>query len=248
MHPLCCSIMNTFQFQRLRLIKQLDFCYFVYPGASHNRFEHSIGVSHLAGKLARVLHRNQPDLNITYQDVLCVEIAGLCHDLGHGPFSHLFDGKFIPKIAPKKRWSHEVASVQMFDHLIEKNKLRKEFTRYRLDDTDITFIKELIYPQGKYEGRPENKRFLYEIVANKRNGIDVDKWDYFARDCRMLGISNGFDHNRFMKFVRVIEVDGEYQLCIRNKMARDVSEMFHTRDIIFWRACQHKVKNIIASM
>ena len=61
-----------------------------------------ISVSHLAGEFAESLCERQPKLNITDQDVLCVKIAGLCHDLGHGPFSHLFDGMFIPEVLRKE--------------------------------------------------------------------------------------------------------------------------------------------------
>ena len=55
-------------------------------------------------------------------------------------------------------------------------------------------------------------------MANKRNGIDVDKWDYFARDSHHLGMKSNFDHMRFMKFVRVIVVDGQPQICARDKV------------------------------
>ena len=55
-------------------------------------------------------------------------------------------------------------------------------------------------------------------MANKRNGVDVDKWDYFARDCHCLGIPNSFDSRRYMKFARVIKVDGVYQICCRDKV------------------------------
>jgi deoxynucleoside triphosphate triphosphohydrolase SAMHD1 len=55
------------------------------------------GVAHLAGKLAKALRDSQPHLSITNADITCLQIAGLCHDLGHGPYSHVFDGVFIKR-------------------------------------------------------------------------------------------------------------------------------------------------------
>ncbi|WAR11723.1 SAMH1-like protein [Mya arenaria] len=240
LHPLCVKIIDTPEFQRLRFLKQLGTAYFVYPGASHNRFEHSLGVCHLAGRLVRAIKSRQPDLGITDKDVLCVEIAGLCHDLGHGPFSHLFDREFIPKVPPGTPWEHEQASIALLDYMIEKRNLDSEFEKYDITEFDITFIKEQIRPEmkenyddGKFKGRPD-KPFLYEIVANKRNGIDVDKWDYFARDCYMLGIQNNFDHNRCIHFARVLDAKGdsdemEKQICTREKEAGHLYDMFYTR-------------------
>ncbi|XP_063440682.1 deoxynucleoside triphosphate triphosphohydrolase SAMHD1-like [Mytilus trossulus] len=263
-HPLCIKIIDTPQFQRLRDLKQSGTCYFVYPGATNNRFEHCIGVCYLAGQLARMLQKRQPELNITNKDILCVEIAGLCHDLGHGPFSHLFDSKFIPVVRPTSKWKHEDASVMMFDYLIKKHNLMVEFKKYDVKNQDITFIKEQIegpkqngeQTAGRkknesvwpYLGRDQSKGFLYEIVANKRNGIDVDKWDYFARDCYGLGIKNTFDHNRFMKFARVLEVEGEYQICSRDKEAETLYGMFQIRATLHRRAYQHRVCDAIEAM
>ena len=258
-HPACVAIIDTEQFQRLRNLKQLALCYFIYPGASHNRFEHCIGVSHLAGQLVRAIRSGQPDLEITDKDVLCVEIAGLCHDLGHGPFSHLFDSHFMPSASQSgEQWKHEMGSVQMFEYLLDVNGLMQENGALRkagLNETDIEFIKEQIYgplPHNRsnnaiyggswpYKGRPEEKGFLYEVVANKRNNIDVDKWDYLSRDSYHLGIANSFDHQRIIHCARVLKEGNEWQICVRDKVVDDIYEMFLTRYKLHQSAYQHKV-------
>ncbi|NXP83713.1 SAMH1 triphosphohydrolase, partial [Passerina amoena] len=258
LHPLLVRIIDTPQFQRLRYIKQLGGTYFVFPGASHNRFEHSLGVGYLAGCLVRALKERQPDLGITERDILCVEIAGLCHDLGHGPFSHMFDGRFIPLTRPDLNWKHETSSVKMFEHLIISNKLEEVMESYGLVlEEDLLFIKEQIggpidetacVKSWPYRGRPKEKSFLYEIVANKKNGIDVDKWDYFARDCHHLGIPNNFDYKRLLIFTRVCEVGNQKHICPRDKEVGNLYEMFHTRNCLHRRAYQHKTGNIIEIM
>ncbi|XP_045193987.2 deoxynucleoside triphosphate triphosphohydrolase SAMHD1-like [Mercenaria mercenaria] len=220
-HPVCIRVIDTPQFQRLRHIKQLDTCYLVYPGASHNRFEHSLGVCHLAGKLLRTIRERQPDVNITDTDILCVEIAGLCHDLGQGPFSHVFEKKLMPRL--KKKFTHEGAARKMFEYMLDNNngEVKKDIQKIladcklqKFEEEDFTFIKEMIddpknmeTENWPYEGRSESKSFMYEIVANKRNGIDVDKWDYIARDSYMLGMKVNFDHNRCFASARVLEVN-----------------------------------------
>nr|XP_045726786.2 deoxynucleoside triphosphate triphosphohydrolase SAMHD1-like [Mirounga angustirostris] len=145
LHPLLIRIIDTPQFQRLRYIKQLGGSYYIFPGASHNRFEHSLGVGYLAGCLVRALREKQPELQISARDVLCVQIAGLCHDLGHGPFSHMFDGRFIPLARPNVKWTHEQGSVMMFEHLVNSNGLKEVMEYYGLvPEEDICFIKEQI--------------------------------------------------------------------------------------------------------
>ncbi|XP_067298516.1 deoxynucleoside triphosphate triphosphohydrolase SAMHD1-like [Pseudorasbora parva] len=271
LHPLLVKIIDTPQFQRLRNIKQLGAGYWVFPGASHNRFEHSIGVAHLAGCLVKSLQEKQPELHINNRDVLCVQIAGLCHDLGHGPFSHLFDLQFLPEVRPDLKWKHEKGSVDMLEFLIKENGLQPQMKDYGLNEiiqnnpneNDLSFIKELIKGvdtskrEWSMKGRTEDKAFLYEIVANERNKIDVDKWDYFARDCHHLGISKSFDHQRLLKFARVCKVeikdetkDGKTRLsiCYRDKEASNILDMFRTRYTLHRQAYQHKTVNIIEIM
>ncbi|KAF5899115.1 deoxynucleoside triphosphate triphosphohydrolase SAMHD1-like isoform X1, partial [Clarias magur] len=267
LHPLLVEIIDTPEFQRLRNIKQLGGGYFVFPGASHNRFEHSIGVAHLAGKLVRRLKESVREREIRFaeelKEELCVQIAGLCHDLGHGPFSHVFE-VFMKE--SNLQWEHEEASVQMFEQLIRRrtknnNKTIKELMRddYDLNDNDIKFITELIntkpVPQSAdapwpYQGRGEEKSYLYEIVANKRTGIDVDKMDYFTRDCHHLGMKSNFSHERYVMFARVLtnEEENKKQICMRDKEALNMYELFHIRYVLHHNAYQHKVKVAVEMM
>lgn len=253
---ICSRVINTSEFQRLRDIKQLGGVYHVFPSASHNRFDHCIGTAHLANKFATQLQKQQPELEITDIDVLCVTIAALCHDLGHGTYSHLFDGKFIPFIYPDNTWSHEDNSVRLLDALVENNNLGPLFEENGIGEKDRVFIREMITcsPQGeskdrirewKYDGRPACKGFLYEIVSNKRTGIDVDKFDYFARDSHTLGFSVMFDSDRLMKFSRVCKVGKEWQICFHEKEAWNIYELFHTRYNLHKRAYQHPVSAAI---
>jgi hypothetical protein len=84
--PLIKAFVDSRQFQRLRDLRQVGVTYLTYMCANHTRFDHSLGVYHLARKLCLHLREEQPYLNITDKDILCVSIAALCHDLGHGPF------------------------------------------------------------------------------------------------------------------------------------------------------------------
>lgn len=200
----------------------------------------------------RALQQEQPELGIEEEDILSVEIAGLCHDLGHGPFSHFFEQKFLRRVRNDEvsnNWTHETASVEMLKILIKGN-LRSEFKKYLRFEKDLEFIQEQILGTEDVhrKGRPVEKWFLYEIVSNKISGIDVDKWDYFARDCLMLGIKNSFDHWRLMKFARVLPVDGKRQICFRDKMVWDLYEMFHTRYMLHMRAYQHITVRCIDEM
>lgn len=256
-HPVLVAIIDTPQFQRLRDVKQLGGSYWVFPGACHNRFEHSIGTSHLCGKLLRALKENHSDI-ITDKDVLCIEIAGLCHDLGHGPFSHVFDMQYM-KLVRQTPWEHEDGSVVMFKHLVEKSSVvQNVFKEYGITDTEKEFVTDLI--KGKYpdkdnvaqtcnfDGKETEKWFMYEIVANKRNGIDCDKFDYLMRDCHYIGMKNNFDCTRYFQNTRIMLVDRQLQICVRDKEIFNLYELFHIRWSLHHRVYQHKTIKVVEEM
>jgi len=133
--PLAYRIINTDVFKRLKSLKQLGCVHEVYPSGVHSRFEHSLGVMHIAGELCDAL-------NITGKDKLCIEIAGLCHDLGHGPFSHLYE-VLVRTANPQSEWTHEQSSLDMLDLIIERYNIN--IGDYGFAESDLYFIKELIY-------------------------------------------------------------------------------------------------------
>jgi HD superfamily phosphohydrolase len=277
LQPLTKRILNTHEFSRLKDLKQLGGAYSVFPGASHNRFEHSLGVAHLARTFVEELAARHPSAHVTKEDMLCVEIAGLIHDLGHGIMSHMFDSKYIPaKLGTGIGWEHEHASVDMFDHLITVNNLQPFFRDAGLDPVvDKRFIQELVlggpdsghpnfadfkgcpHRSAAPAGTPNRKRFLYEIVANKRNGIDVDKWDYFLRDASRLGLTTAFNAatvQRLIRHARVMTVEGESggdpctQIGYHVKMGKEVYSLFRARFQLHDTAYQHKTARCIEYM
>ncbi|XP_070560506.1 deoxynucleoside triphosphate triphosphohydrolase SAMHD1-like [Ptychodera flava] len=245
--PVYMTIIDTPEFQRLRDIKKLGTVNFVYPGSVHTRFEHSIGTCYLALKLVRYLKENyQNTLGITKEEELCVGLAALCLDLGRGPFSN--EEKIIPalKITGHDEFTHTLASVKIFDLMVKKYKLQEVFKTYGYQMMDIEFhlVKEMIYgplqfgneylKADSYQATSPYRYFLYEIVSNRRNGIDASEWDGLARDSYHLGIVHGNSmHERFIKFARVLQVPSKTeqrkQICFRDKEAPSACEMLRAR-------------------
>ena len=257
-HSLMIAVIDTPEFQRLRSLKQLGGSVFVYPGASHTRFEHSLGVAHLAHRMVRHIAAQQPDLNITPCDMLCIKLAGLCHDLGHGPFSHMFE-TFVNRVRRhegKNEWEHEDASLALLDHLLEVNDIDLSLYGLTSPREDVAFVKHLIHglrpgdawPQDI--GRGPEKRFLFDIVANKRNGIDVDKLDYFVRDSlAALGTEPvACDIKRLIRGCRVCSVDGVAQVCYQEKMALGIFDIFKLRAWLHKYVYQHHTVNLLEDM
>ena len=180
-----CFLLSTPIFQRLRSLKQLGGAYFVFPGASHNRFEHCIGTCYLAGRWIKDLRdrftadktAEEGSINLVNEkEIFLVEIAALCHDLGHGPFSHTFEDVFIKQ--QNLEFSHEEASGELLK-MILTDRVREEL---ELDQNEVNLICALI--SGEIPPNwPKEKNFLFQIVSNKATSIDVDKFDYLARDC-----------------------------------------------------------------
>ena len=208
------NIIDTHEFQRLRDLKQLGATYFVFPSATHTRFEHSIGVSHLAGELMTVLQKNQPRLCITDRAIELTRIAGLVHDIGHGPFSHLYDDH----IRASGEDEHETRGCKLFKSMVEKYKLP-------ISEQEVAHICLMIDP-----GKKLQKSWSYQIISNKMCQIDVDKLDYIQRDCYHLGLNTSETFSRIIQSVRVITTpNGNEVLGWPKKVGFNIFNLFATR-------------------
>ncbi|XP_050276713.1 uncharacterized protein LOC126718519 isoform X2 [Quercus robur] len=237
LEPVALKFIDTEEFQRLRELKQLGLSNMVYPGAVHSRFEHSLGVYWLAGKAVDTIKTCQGlELGIERSDIKLVKLAGLLHDVGHGPFSHMFEKEFLPRVFNGFPWSHEDMSVKMVDHIVDEHNID-------IDSESLTKVKQMITASSEHDSTEnmKEKKFLYDIVANGRNGIDVDKFDYIVRDSRACGLGCNFHFERLMESMRVM---GD-EICYRAKDYLTIHKLFATRADLHRTVYTHaKVKAI----
>lgn len=167
-------------FQRLRHIKQLGMGDFIFPGAVHSRFNHSLGCCFVASQIA---HK----IGLAGEERQLVMIACLLHDIGHGPFSHAFEDIFQHKVIRHEAWTPfflaEFRTPEFFDHYNRRN------PRHHLTEEKFLLIEAMImhkYPQ---------KRVLADIVSSQ---LDADRLDYLLRDSHFCGVTYGQFDLRWM--------------------------------------------------
>ncbi|GMS82867.1 hypothetical protein PENTCL1PPCAC_5042, partial [Pristionchus entomophagus] len=261
-------IVDTVEFQRLRNVKQLGAAPLVFPSGNHTRFTHSIGTCHIAQLVLEKL-RSDRSLAVTDEDVLCVSIAALCHDIGHGPFSHLYDGPFMAalKMDGPGQWTHEAGSKAILRRVFEYPRVERALREYlggsdnKRYFTNLEFIIELISPPemldhaGEWvpKGRPIDKSFLYDIVSNVHDGFDVDKFDYVLRDSMMAGFGIRFSKESMLRVIDNIRVLpcprlGFKRICFATKTADDLLSLADSRHVLHARVYQHKTVGLIEAM
>jgi len=163
-------------FQRLRNIKQLGLTSFVYPGATHSRFQHGLGALHLMNMAIATLRSK--DVIISAEEEEATLIAILLHDAGHGPFSHALENSIINGI------SHEDISLLLMKKLDEQYNGR------------LSLAIEIF--TGAYP-----RRFLHELITGQ---IDMDRLDYLRRDSFFTGVIEGsVGSDRIIRMLNVVD-------------------------------------------
>lgn len=176
------QVIDTGVFQRLRRIRQLAGAHLVYPSAQHTRFEHSLGTMHVAGYAGETL------IAKGYLDnedkVQKLRLAALLHDIGHGPFSHLFE----EVLELRRGSSHEDVGKQ----IISKSEISDILKKHGYNPCDIC---ELSFGESKI-------KFFNEIIAG---GLSADLMDYLSRDGLFTGVEYGkIDYHRLISSFEVV--------------------------------------------
>ena len=188
------NLMDTAVFRRLHRIKQLAHAYTVYPSAHHTRFEHSLGVMHIAGRM-------YDEIGTDIDEKTTVRLAGMLHDVGHGPFSHLFE-HILEKVNPDVEKIHE----KIGQRLIKENESIDKI----LSDCQKTDIINILSKDQSVQTSPLN--LLSDIVSSN---LDADKMDYLRRDSYFLGVSYGlFDLERVIHTLTRTPENGPPNLAI----------------------------------
>lgn len=213
-----CKIIDTVEFQRLRNIKQLGCCNYVFPSATHTRFEHSLGVYHLACKYIDILNKKEDYFD--EKNTNLVTTAALIHDLGHGPYSHLFD-----EVVESDN-NHEDRSLEIFKIMNIKYNLN-------YSEDDINQIEIMLNP-SKFRDKIKDKKYIYQIVSNS-NGIDVDRFDYIMRDIKMTGLNYGIEYERIMLNSEIVDEEIVYS----EKVKTNIEDFFRIRFIMYKDVYNH---------
>ena len=206
------KIIDSSIFQRLRRIRQLSGAHLTYPAAQHTRFEHSLGVMHIASQAGQAL--NEKGI-LKSDDIEVLRLAGLLHDIGHGPFSHIFE-----EIIQQKRFSHEdfgkeiILKSEIGDSLSTNGYDKKLITKVAFGDSKLQYMNEII-----------------------SGSLSADIMDYLLRDGYFTGAEHAqIDHKRITQSLDV----HQKKLALERSALYSFESMMHSRYQMFKAVYFHK--------
>jgi HD superfamily phosphohydrolase len=198
-------IIDSPLFQRLRRIKQLSGAHLTYPAAQHSRFEHSLGVMHIASQAGFALNEKG---FLNSDDIQILRIAGLLHDIGHGPFSHLFE-----EVIQEKKISHEDYGKK----IILNSEIGDILSKTGFDKK---LISKIAFGESKFQ-------YLNEIVSG---ALSADMMDYLLRDGYFTGAEHAkVDHKRITQSLDI----HKKKLALERSALYSFESMMHSRYQMF---------------
>ena len=221
------KLIGTAPFLRLQKIKQLGFVYRVWPGATHTRYEHSLGCYYLAVRALRSLLQRGDDgglFGVSISSVQTLIVASLLHDIGHYPFSHTIEELGYP-IALHEKVGRSIIENSEIASILERD--------YRLSPERVA---DFIDPP-KTRALPADDELLSCLLSG---ALDVDKLDYLPRDARACNVPyGGVDVARLQGALRIHpNVNGQRRIVVTHKGISPLHSLLHARqemfDNIYW--------------
>ena len=197
--------------QRLNRIRQLGLSFFVYPGAMHSRFLHSLGAMHLMREAIGSLR--EKGVEVTDNEATASMAAILLHDVGHGPFSHVMEHTLVEGI------THEEISLMMME------KMRDELAE---QDGELLNLAIAIF-KDEYP-----KHFLHQLISSQ---LDVDRLDYLCRDSFFCGVTEGSVASA--RILKMMNVTADGYLVVEAKGIYSVEKFLVARRLMYWQVYLH---------
>ncbi len=208
--------------QRLNRIRQLGLSFFVYPGAMHSRFLHSLGAMHLMHEAITSLR--EKGVEITDNEATAAMAAILLHDVGHGPFSHVFEeAGMLPK-----GMSHEDISLMMMYEI--RDWFSSSHVALPKERAEVSSVMDMAIRIFKDE---YDKHFLHQLISSQ---LDVDRLDYLCRDSFFCGVTEGSVASaRILKMMNV----KDDRLVVEVKGIYSVEKFLVARRLMYWQVYLH---------
>ena len=212
-HQVVLDCIDTKEFQRLRRIHQLGGTAQAFPTGEHSRFSHALGVYHLVTRLLNNVSKLKDSL--TEFEQISLQLAGLLHDVGHGPFSHTFE--HITQV------SHELRTNQI---ILEKSEIHEVLKKAHPDlpETIVAILNQ-----------NHQNSLLNQIIVGQ---LDVDRMDYLLRDAYFTGVEYGvFDLGKIIHSIDVFN----NQIVIKESAIHAVEDYIMARYHMYWQVYFHRV-------
>jgi HD superfamily phosphohydrolase len=236
---LALALLDTREVQRLRRVRQLGLTSLVFPGAEHSRFAHAVGAAHVMSRLqqriALVMHELPIEQRLDAERARDAFAAALLHDLGHGPFSHLFE-EVVPDARPHEDWT----VTMILDPSTEVHAALRS-----IDREMPSRVADLI--TGRHE--------LPWLASTISSVLDVDRCDYLLRDSHMTGVRYGiYDLDwllRALTFGEITSAEGERRAVLAiegRKGLPPIEGFFLARHFMYQQVYHHKATRAAESL
>jgi HD superfamily phosphohydrolase len=232
-------IIDSPLFQRLRYVSQLTSVDAVFPGGDHSRFIHSLGVMHLSGLYMTHLLKDLEGISDWSKNhyIQLARIAGLLHDIGHGPFSHAFDWSIYKQIYNVDDGGHDYHRC----FIVKSNLLGFELEQCCVSPESLIAVWN---PESKeYQSLDDEIKNMYDIVhAVVQGPLGADRMDFTLRDSYFTGITHlgTIAYDRIISASSIVERDGHWRLHYNTKCMSDIIQALDGRFRMYESIYLHK--------